>query len=107
MGTNKPTDPQIKIRCELCDGGGGFSDDTVCDACDDGVVSVVFDAGVLCFYGDSSHSEWGHPDHPQDMAMQLECCYDAEERAKLTAWFAGNAVIVRPPSVTRSPTAIA
>jgi hypothetical protein len=91
METNKPTDPQIKVKCELCDGGGGFSDDTVCDACDDGFVSVVFDAGTLCFYGDSSHSEWGQLDNAQDMAHQLECCYDAEERAKLTAWFAGNA----------------
>lgn len=99
---NKPTDPQIKIKCDLCDGQGetmatayyaGAHREmvTLCKECDDGAIPVMFDAGTLCFYGDSSHSEWGTPDNAQDMAHQLECCYDAEERAKLTAWFAGNA----------------
>lgn len=95
----KPTNPQIKIKCDECNGTGEITSGREeatgteqCGKCDDGAIDAGYDDEGYCvgMYG-SLFSEWGCEDHPADVAKMLVACSTQEDGDKLQAWFSANA----------------
>lgn len=101
MEANKPTNPQIKIKCDECNGTGEITSGREeatgvepCGKCDDGAIDAVWDSegaiNAIGMYG-SLFSDWGCDDHPADVAKMLVACSTQEDGDKLQAWFTANA----------------
>lgn len=101
MEANKPTNPQIKIKCDECGGTGEITSGREeatgtepCSKCDDGAIDATWDQGdairAVGMYG-SLFSEWGVEDDPADKAKMLDACATQSDWAKLEQWFRNNA----------------
>lgn len=97
MEANKPTNPQIKIKCATCNGEGEISTGDAhnpytiaCSDCSDGVALATFADSTVGMYG-ALFSEWGCEDDPIDKKNMLDACHSQMDWAKMEQWFRNNA----------------
>ena len=105
---NKPTDPQIGIKCEDCNGDGivtssedrddcdGKGHYTVdkqhrCETCDGAEFVLAKFNGEALIFGDYQESYWGESDSDATKSNMRAQCYAPSDRTKLEQWFANNA----------------
>lgn len=101
MEANKPTNPQIKIKCDECNGTSEITSGREeatgtepCGKCDDGAIDAAWDSegaiNAIGMYG-SLFSDWGTEDDPADKVRMLDACHSQMDWAKLEQWFRDNA----------------